>query len=172
MELGCGTGSTALALAGAAAEIVATDFSAAMIALGKQKAAGAGVSNLRFMVAEPGDARLLADGTFDVVMGFHLLHLIEDLPRALAQIHDHLRPGGLFISKTFCRPGPGEGNMEYLLTRLALPVMQAFGKAPFVGFMKVEKLEQHVIDAGFEIVETGTYPARPPRRFLVARKPG
>lgn len=172
LELGCGTGSTALALADAAAEIVATDFSAAMIALGKQKAAGAGVSNLRFMVAEPGDARLLADGTFDVVMGFNLLHLIEDLPRALAQIHDHLRPGGLFISKTFCRPGPGESNMEYLLTRLALPVMQAFGKAPLVGFMKVEKLEQHVIDAGFEIVETGTYPARPPRRFLVARKPG
>ncbi|MEO0752349.1 MAG: class I SAM-dependent methyltransferase [Pseudomonadota bacterium] len=171
LELGCGTGTTALALAGAAREITATDFSDAMIEVGRKKAADAGVQNVRFLTAEPGSDTLRDDGPFDVVMAFNLLHLIEDLPTAMAQIAGLVRPGGLFVSKTFCRPGPGEGNLEYFATRIALPVMQTFGKAPYVGFMYVAHLEDQVTRAGFEITERGNYPARPPRRFLVARKP-
>jgi len=35
-----------------------------------------------------------------VVLAFNVLHLVEDLGAALAQIRALLRPGGLFIAKT------------------------------------------------------------------------
>jgi SAM-dependent methyltransferase len=171
LELGCGTGTTALKLADAAQEIVATDIAPRMIRVGETKADKAGVKNVRFMTAVPGDPQLVAEGPFDVVMAFNLLHLLEDLPAAMAQIAQHVRPGGLFISKTFCRPDWGQGNLEYYMTRLALPVMQTLGKAPFVGFMEIEELERHISHAGFTLVETGNYPERPPRRFIVGKKP-
>ena len=37
--------------------------------------------------------------------------------------------------------------------------------------MSIDNLEATMRSAGFEIIETGNYPDRPPRRFLVARKP-
>ena len=172
LELGCGTGTTALKLAGDAGEILATDISGAMIDVGRAKAAAAGVGNVRFDVAEPGSTSIKASGPYDVVTAFNLLHLLEDLPRAMAEIAELVRPGGLFISKTFCRAALGQGNLEYYVTRIALPVMQILGKAPFVAFMDVDVLEATVREAGFEIIETGNHPKKPPRRFLVARKIG
>lgn len=172
LELGCGTGTTALKLAGDAGEILATDISPAMIDVGRTKAAEAGVGNVAFQVAAPGDASLKTGGPYNVVMAFNLLHLLADLPGAMVEIAELVRPGGLFISKTFCRPERGQGNLEYYVTRAALPVMQMVGKAPFVAFMDVDVLEGAVRQAGFEIIETGNYPEKPPRRFLVARKPG
>ncbi|MEM7732231.1 MAG: class I SAM-dependent methyltransferase [Pseudomonadota bacterium] len=171
LELGCGTGTTALKLAGDAKEIVASDISPAMIDLGRAKAVDADIRNVTFHTTTFNAKSLRNDGPYDVVTAFNLLHLIEDLPGAMGQIFDLVRPGGLFISKTFCRPGPGEGNLEYHVTRVVLPLMQAFRKAPFVAFMTIDDLEGAVRAAGFEIIETGNYPDRPPRRFIVARKP-
>jgi hypothetical protein len=56
--------------------------------------------------------------------------------------------------------------------RALVPLMQMAGKAPHVAFMSIEELEAAMRAAGFEIVETGNYPERPPRRFIVARRPG
>ena len=54
---------------------------------------------------------------------------------------------------------------------LALPVMQLFGRAPAVVHqLNVAELETAVEAAGFEIIETGNFPARPTSRFLVARR--
>ncbi|MEQ9258802.1 MAG: class I SAM-dependent methyltransferase [Roseovarius sp.] len=170
LELGCGTGTTALALANAAGHITASDISGEMLRIGAAKAQDAGLANVSFLRGAPGDSALAEAGPYDVVMAFNLLHLLPDLEGALAQIAPLVKPGGLFISKTFCRPGAGEANFEYRMTRLALPVMQLVGKAPYVGFRPIQALEKAVEAAGFRIVETGNYPARPPRRFIVAKR--
>ena len=169
LELGCGTGTTALALADATGRYTASDVSANMVGIGKGKAEAAGVDNIDFVAADAGDPAL-GDG-YDAVLAFNLLHLVEDLPQTASRVSDMLRPGGLFISKTFCLPTRGLGPAKLWAMRLALPLMQLFGKAPFVSFMKIEDLEKAITDAGFEIIETGNYPASPPRRFIVARKP-
>lgn len=168
LEIGCGTGSTALALADAVKQVTATDFSQEMIALGKEKARIQGISNVDFQVKSVNDPSL-SQGTYDVVMAMNLLHLIEDLPGALAQINNALKPGGIFISKTFCRPVL-RPTFKFIAIRAVLPVMQFFGKAPFVSFMRIEFLEAAITAAGFSIVETGNYPANPPSRFIVAKK--
>lgn len=168
LELGCGTGTTALHLAPGVAELVASDVSPGMLAVGQRKAAELGAHNIRFAQA---DAASPPDGPFDAALAFNLLHLVEDLDSTLANIHASLKPGGLFISKTFCTQQGG--SLKYRAMRLILPVMQAFGRAPFVRFMTEAELDHAIERAGFELIERDSYPAKDARRFLVARaKPG
>jgi ubiquinone/menaquinone biosynthesis C-methylase UbiE len=173
LELGCGSGSTALLLAPGVGEITASDVSPGMIAVGQRKAEAEGVRNIRFIAADVQDAGL-DNGPYDAVLVFNMLHLLPDLPKALDRVNAHLKPGGLFISKTICRPVPGSGwtreRMFFVLMMGVLPLMQLVGKAPFVRIGKIAELEAAITKAGFEIIETGNHPAQPPRRFIVARK--
>jgi len=166
LELGCGTGSTALLLAKDVAQYTASDISSSMIAVGQGKAETKQVANLRFVQASVTD---VPSGPYDAVLGFNLLHLIEDLDGALAHIHRLIKPGGLLISKTFCRP-QGAAPWSYRLMRMVLPLAQMLGQAPFVRFMSIADLEAAMDRAGFEVIETGNYPASPPNRYLVARR--
>ncbi|MYM56082.1 class I SAM-dependent methyltransferase [Thalassovita mangrovi] len=168
LELGCGTGTTAIKLGDAAGSVVGSDLSANMVEIGQRRAAEAGAGNVRFVQADVDDEGLRED-PYDVVMAFNLLHLIEDTDKALAQIGEMVRPGGLFISKTVCL-AEGGGALKLRLLMLALPLMQMLGKAPFVRFLKVAELEGALERAGFKIVEAGNFPAKPPARYLVARK--
>lgn len=170
LELGCGTASTALALAGDVARYTATDLSPNMVAIGTRKAAEAGLTTLDLRVADVTDPAL-ATADHDAVLAFNLLHLLDDLPAALRQVHAMLHPGGLFISKSFCLPDRGAGGWKLIAMRLVLPVLQMLGKAPDVRFLRMTELEQAIADAGFEIVETANHPDAPMRRFIVARKP-
>ena len=164
LELGAGTGSTALHLAGSVAQYTVSDVSSAMIDIAREKAWDAGVANIDFAVSDIAGA---PDGPFDVVMGFNLLHLVEDLEGALSHIHKLVKPGGLFISKSICEPEKGT-SWKFMLMRMAIPLMQMMGKAPFVAIRRISDFERQIMDAGFEIAETGDYPAKPPSHFVVA----
>ena len=103
-------------------------------------------------------------GSFDVVMGFNFLHLLEDLPDALRRFNELLKPGGLFISKTVCLAEQSR------LWSVLLAVMRPLGFAPYVRCLKVAELENLITGTNFEIIEAGSYPASPPSRYVVARK--
>ncbi|MEC3863001.1 class I SAM-dependent methyltransferase [Mesobacterium sp. TK19101] len=159
LELGCGTGSTALRLAPKVAELTATDFSPAMIDIARGKITDQ--HNLDFVVADPYHA---PEGPFDVVMAFNLLHLLPNLESDLAQIHARLRPGGYLISKSVCL------RDAQLWIRMIIPVLRAIGKAPYVSVFDIATLDDTIRRAGFEILETGVFPKKPPARFIVARR--
>jgi ubiquinone/menaquinone biosynthesis C-methylase UbiE len=163
LEIGCGTGTTALHLAGCVGEILATDLSPGMLAIAREKAAAAGIDNVRFEATTLNDG-VLHGQTFDVVMAFNLIHLLADVAGAMKRVHELLAPGGLFISKTPCI---GEMGMA---VRLVIPIMQLFGKAPFVNFVKKESLRKDIVAANFEIIETELYPRKSHNLFIVARK--
>jgi len=168
LEVACGTGSTALLLAGSVRQIVASDISGAMIGIGEQKARDQGVSNVKFVKAELSDNSVESD-PYDAVLAFNILHLLEDLPAAIGRVNRLLKPGGLFISKTICEPESGM-PFKYKMIKTVLPLMQWVGMAPFVKFMSIRELEGTITSAGFKIIETGNYPASPPSRYIVARK--
>lgn len=163
LEVGCGTGTTALRLADGVGEIVASDLSGAMIALAEDKARAAGAGNVRFVRAAVSDTPREADG-FDAVLAFHVLHLVDDLPAVLGALAARLRPGGMLVSKTVCL-----GEMGRPI-RALVRAMRAVGLAPPVANLTAGGLERAIAAAGFEIVETGLFPKRPPSRFVVARK--
>lgn len=164
LELGAGTSSTAITLAPHVAEYTASDISSEMVRIGREKAEAAGVANLSIVTGELGDAAL-GQGPFDAVLAFNLLHLCPDPGAEAVKAHAILKPGGYFITKSACL---GTGLFRALWPLIA--AMRLVGKAPPVRFLSRAGLERMIREAGFEIVETGDYPTRPPSRFIVARK--
>jgi len=166
LELGCGTGTTALRLAGSAQAYLATDISAAMIAIAEEKHAAAPVAGLAFRTTTA-EALPQEVARFDAVLGFNYLHMVRDLPGTLRCIHDLLAPGGLFVSKTPCL-----GSMNALIRLVLLPVMQAIGKAPHVGVFDAAALDREIRAAGFDILATEDHSTKGTnaRPCIVARK--
>jgi ubiquinone/menaquinone biosynthesis C-methylase UbiE len=165
LELGCGTGTTALRLAGSVQHYLATDISAAMIAIADEKRAVAPVPALDFRMATA-EALTSDAAQFDVVLGFNYLHLVRDVAGTLRCIHALLASEGLFISKTPC-----VGDMNPLI-RLAVPAMRAVGKAPYVSVFRAMELGQHIRAAGFDVLATESHATKgnDNRPFVVARK--
>ncbi|MFA8384815.1 MAG: class I SAM-dependent methyltransferase [Pelagibaca sp.] len=165
LELGCGTGTTAIALAPDVSLIIATDVSEAMLAKGRDKARDQNIGNIDFVQADAADA---PEGPFDAVLAFNLLHLIEDMDSALAEIAKRTKPGGVFVSKTFCMPD--RRNVIWWFIQIGLPVMQVIGKAPYFAKLSTADLDAAITRAGFTIVETQMAPGKDPRRTVFARR--
>lgn len=162
LEFGCGTGSTALEHAPHVAHIEATDVSGAMIAIGREKAEHAGIDNVSFR--QSGVEEFNApDGSYDMVLALNLLHLLPHRTAALAKIHRLLKPGGIFISSTVCLAD----RMWFL--RPVIPMLQWFGKAPYVSFLGANEVLREVAMAGFEEQEHWAH-GRANSLFLVTGK--
>ncbi|MEE4299280.1 MAG: class I SAM-dependent methyltransferase [Pseudomonadales bacterium] len=160
LEFGCGTGSTALEHAPHVAHVDATDVSAAMIDIGREKAERAGVTNVRFRRIGLEDFEA-PDGSYDVVLALNLLHLVPDRTAALAKIRRLLKPGGLFVSSTVCLAD------RLWLLRPVIPVMQWLGKAPWVAFTRSEAVLREIEAAGFVPREHWTH-GRASSLFVIA----
>lgn len=163
LELGCGTGSTALLLAASVGHLRATDYSRAMIEIASAKARQLELPNLEFAVSALEEPALGAR-QYDAVFAFNLLHLVPDTDKALSHVAALLRPGGRLLCKTPC-VGELWGGL-----RLALPLLRVAGKAPFVNFFTGAELIERVERAGFQILEAGHYPFKTRRLFIAARK--
>ena len=166
LELGCGTGTTALRLAGDVQRYLATDISAGMIAIAEERCAASPIPALALRTAT---AEALASDAvqFDAVLGFNYLHLVRDLPGTLRCIHALLAEDGLFISKTPCL-----GDMNPLIWLGVLPAMRVLGKAPYAGVFRATGLGQHICAAGFDILATESHATKgnDNRPYIVARK--
>lgn len=163
LEIGAGTGSTALLLASSAGHITATDLSAEMIKIGRSKATEQDIHNMDFLV--DGAMAEAVSGPYDVLLVHNLFHLLDDLPGVLKRANELLKPGGLLISKTPCQP-QGFGPVSYRLMQVVLPIMQVLGKAPFVKVRSVAELERLIREQNFQIIEA----CNRPTRYIVARK--
>lgn len=164
LELGCGTGSTAMLLAPDVGHLTASDLSGEMIAVANEKLEDFGGDNLEFRQSDVFDAGF-APGSFDAVLAFNFLHLLDDMAPTLARVNALLKPGGLFISKTVCL---GRHAWHF---RALVAVLRPLGKVPpGLNFVEPEDVRSAIRAAGFGIEETGDYPARPRSHFIVARK--
>jgi ubiquinone/menaquinone biosynthesis C-methylase UbiE len=166
LELGCGTGTTALRLADGVRSYLATDISGGMIAIADEKLAVESIPALSFRTATA-EELVHEESRFDAVLGFNYLHLVRNVPGTLRSIHVLLKPGGLFISKTPCL-----GDMNPLIRLLLLPAMRAIGKAPHVSSLGASALEQLIIGAGFDVLvrESHATKGKDQRPYIVARK--
>ena len=122
---------------------------------------------LRFAVADA-DMPMAGVEVYDAVLAFNVLHLVADLDRTLELAVQALRPGGLLISKTACLL-----EMNPLIHRLAVPVMQAIGKAPHVLSFDAATLQSAIVRQGMHIVSVERHGTgrKDFRVFIVARKP-
>jgi ubiquinone/menaquinone biosynthesis C-methylase UbiE len=161
LEIGCGTGLTAVAHAPHVKHIRATDISEKMIEIAKDRAAAANVENLTFEALAVEDLDV-ADESVDAVLALSLLHLLEDRQAVVARIHDMLRPGGIFVSNTVCL---GDNTRWF---RFIGPFLHWLGVFPLVRIVTRNELEEGFTAAGFEIEHAW----QPDKRvvFIIARK--
>lgn len=96
LDIACGAGHTALAIAAHVAEVTALDLTEAMLEQARRLAEERGIANITFQL---GAAEQLpfADGSFDLVTSRYAAH---HFPRPAAVLHEIarvLRPGGIFL---------------------------------------------------------------------------
>ena len=92
LDLACGTGDIAFALAARGAQVSGLDITFRMLQLARAK--GSAASFLAGdMLALP-----FRDGEFDLVTAGYGLRNVPDIPRALTEIRRVLKPGGRFLS--------------------------------------------------------------------------
>jgi ubiquinone/menaquinone biosynthesis C-methylase UbiE len=162
LEIGCGTGTTAIAHAPFVAHILATDLAPRMIEIAEDKAKAAGINNVTFRASSV-EALDVPDASIDVVMAHNLLHLLEDREPAIADIHRMLKPGGAFVTSTACI-----GDMMLPL-RLIVPVGRFLRLFPLVKVFSVAGLKDSFESAGFEI-DYEWQPKKNAAVFIVCRK--
>lgn len=92
-DLGCGTGTLALLLAGEGYRVDALDFSPAMVARAEEKLAGSTATVRLGDAADPG----LAPGSVDVVLCRHVLWALPDPVEVVRRWVSALRPGGRLV---------------------------------------------------------------------------
>ncbi|MDV7338925.1 class I SAM-dependent methyltransferase [Terasakiella sp. A23] len=162
LEVGCGTGSTAITQCPNVRHIHAVDVSEGMLEIAQEKTKAAGIENISYEQAmfeeiDVGDKR------YDMVMAHSLIHLLEDRDEALRRIKSFLKPGGLFVSSTVCI----QGKMAWL--RFIIPIAKVFSLLPMVKFFSVADYIASVEQAGFEI-EVQWQPPSGQSVFVIARK--
>ena len=162
LEIGCGTGSTALLHAPYVGHIRATDLSTRMIEIAQGKAKAAGIENVTFEALGV-DELDVPDASLDVVMAHNLLHLLEDRKQAIAEVHRMLKPGGVFVSSTACI-----SDMALPL-RMIVPVGRFLRLFPLVKVFSSDELKKNLEDAGFEI-DHEWQPKRHAAAFIICRK--
>lgn len=163
LEIGCGTGSTAILHAPYVKHIRAVDFSGNMIAIAQSKAEAAQIQNVTFEQAAIEDLNS-PDESLDVVLGLSILHLLRDMEGAIAKVYQMLKPGGFFITSTACIAE----TMSWF--KLVAPIGRLLGFLPFVQVLSVQTLVDSLTQAGFEL-DHQWQPSKGKAVFIVAKKP-
>lgn len=162
LEIGCGTGSTAILLAEKVQHITATDISEGMISIARSKLKPPAPTNIVFQRADA--AALIGKEAFDVVFATSLLHLIDDIDLVLRRAYKQLKPGGRLITKTVCIK-----NLNPLI-RLMVRALTMFGLAPKVTALTVSDLEEAIQGAGFRIQRVEYFGKNKRNPFIVAQR--
>jgi SAM-dependent methyltransferase len=114
LDVGSGAGHAALAVAPHVAEVVATDPTPEMLAVGAGLAAERGLANVRFVEAVAA-ALPFTDASFDLACSRHSIHHWPDVTAGLREIRRVLRPGGRFVAIDLHAPAE-EPVAAFLLT--------------------------------------------------------
>lgn len=164
LEIGCGTGSTAITHAPFVKHIQALDVSPKMLEIARDKALAANIDNISFTVASV-DEFSADDSSLDMVLGLSILHLLDNWQDVVSRVYGMLKPGGLFISSTACI---GD-SMKFM--KFVLPIGNFLGLIPTIKVFTTDELLQALSTPGFQI-EQQWLPAKNKAVFIVAKKPG
>jgi SAM-dependent methyltransferase len=155
VDLGCGTGANAIALAQRGFSVVGVDFSSVAIERARKAAAEAGVPDLaRFVVGDiTSDAIEGADGPFDLVVSYNTLQDLRGKRRLAAArtVAQLTRPGGQVLLWCYYRdphrlPWYSTKGPSRLVPLVIRPGEEG---ALFARDFEIERLPQPEIASGF-----------------------
>jgi SAM-dependent methyltransferase len=96
LDIGCGAGENAVAMAKQGAHVIAIDVSSAQLTLGR-KLADASEVRVEWHHGDAADLAFLRADSIDLALATSVVHEIEDLDRLFRQVHRVLRAGAPFV---------------------------------------------------------------------------
>lgn len=171
LDLGCGDGTTALPLAGTGADVTGIDIARNLVAAGRERAAKAGLDNLRFEEGDAADLRGVPDQAFDLsvsVFGAMFAPRPFDVARELVRV---TKKGGRIVMGNWIAGDP-------TFVSQVLKISSAYSPPPPEGFISPVTwgVESHILDrfgkagipperitmsrASYRFIDSGTTPAR------------
>ncbi len=169
LDVGCATGEITLDLAQHAGQILGIDHAPNMTDAANAKARERGIDNCRFEALDATDPSL-AEGSFDAITNYSLLHLIENppggpgAPATLARFHTLLKPGGHLLTEA---PLLGDWNP---LWRILIKLAVTIRICPKITALKLTDLESMTTAAGFDIIESKVHNPKSGMHCILARK--
>jgi SAM-dependent methyltransferase len=164
LDVGCGSGSTTLALAGLVGpegEAVGIDIAPAMVAAAHEGTTAAGVANATFLVADAQSADL-GPSAYDAVYSRFGVMFFADPHAAFTNLHASLRPGGtlafacwstLFANEWMFVPGSAVVSVTG-----SLPPMPGPNEPGPFSLDDPERIERLLGEAGFTEIEVTPQP--------------
>ena len=162
LDLGCGTGLISNEIAGCVKLIHAIDISSKMIEIAKNKATDRKIQNIDYTHSTIFDEKYKS-GSFDVILAFYILHLVQDTQKTIQRINDLLKPGGLVISVIPC-------FKEKIFLNISLTLLSKIGLAPDIKSFKANELEDLIAKANFQTIESESLHQGIPQYVIVAKK--
>jgi ubiquinone/menaquinone biosynthesis C-methylase UbiE len=164
LEVAAGTGLFTVAIARSAAQVVATDYSEAMLRELEARLAREDVHNVE---CRPRDLYALGDERgYDAVVCANVLHLVPDLTGALSSLRAVVRAGGKLVAPTFVHD-------ETIVSRVASRLFSVTG---FPGSRRftTASLAEAIARAGFQVHRAETIAGLLPIGFVAgtAAAPG
>jgi 2-polyprenyl-3-methyl-5-hydroxy-6-metoxy-1,4-benzoquinol methylase len=168
LDYACGTGTLSVDIANHVKEIHAVDISSKMLEIARSKADERKIKNINFVKAVISDGQFKQE-SYDVILAFGLLHLLEDCQQVIKRIYDLLKPGGLFISSTPCL-----GEKMTFVTKLKFYPPLLISKTGLIPQhltrFKISELDELIGKENFQIIETEKIFYKLTAYFMVAKK--
>jgi ubiquinone/menaquinone biosynthesis C-methylase UbiE len=151
LDFGCATGTKTLELADVVKHIHGLDFSAEMISEATKKKNKVNVTNVSFSQGTIFNDDL-EKASFDKIIAYSIIHLLEDSEKVIQRIHELLKPDGLLISETACF----KDKMDFK-TRLEFTTyrfMKRLGIFPLhLNMFKTSDVEQLINRQNFNVIK-------------------
>ncbi len=121
VEVACGPGHVAMALAPRCREVIATDITDALLAIAERTRRERGLANVHFQHADA-DQLLFADASFDIALCRFAYHHFEDPARVLREMARVCRAGGTVAVEDIVTSGiPARAAFQNRFERLRDP---------------------------------------------------
>lgn len=159
LDIAAGGGALSVPAARLGAEVLAVDFSQAMVELLERRAERLGLSNLAVRAMD-GTQLELPDESFDVAGSVLGIMLFPDRARGLAEMARVLRKGGTGLMLTFAPP-PRVEPFGFFLEALveAVPGFEPPRASPLFCLQDPEVLRAELEDAGFSAADVEPFEA-------------
>lgn len=164
LDYACATGVIAFKVATRVKLVHAIDTSAKMIELGQKRVRESKTTNVIFERRSLFDEELIT-ASYDAVLAFNILHLLEDARHAVGRAVDLLKPGGILVSSTPCLGDAG------LFLRSLPPLISKLGVLSYLRRLNGTTVKAMQLDAGLEVLTHVRRDESIPIFFAVARKP-
>jgi len=163
LDIGCGTGTQCADIANNVQHAIGIDTCAKLIKIASRRMLDRNLSNVDFLKTSLFDPRFQPE-SFDAIMAFYVLHLIEDFESVINRVFYLLKPGGIFISESVCL---GDKNK---FQGYAIRIAGKMGLFPLINLLKTEQVEQELDKAGFQLCDKQIFNPTKPEYTFIAKK--